>query len=81
MHKGGAIETGFATGLAFSVLMSATMLLPNPLMPPDIYRAHAIELVSSNFVFGLLLNILLMWPVRKRETMHISPNPKPGPVV
>ncbi len=69
MHKGGAIETGFAVGLAFSLLMSATMLLPNPLMPPDVYRAHAIELVSSNFVFGILLTALLMWRTLNRETI------------
>lgn len=81
MHKGGVLETGFSVGLAFAVLMSATMLLPNPIMPPDVYRAHAIELVSSNFVFGVLLTMLLMWPVWKRETMRLSPNPKPGPAV
>jgi hypothetical protein len=66
MHKGEALEKSFATGLTFSVLMSATMLLPNPLMPPDIYRAHAIELVSSNFVFGILLAILLILPMKKK---------------
>lgn len=65
MHKGGVLETSFATGLVFSVLMSATMLLPNPLMPPDVYRAHAIELASSNFVFGILLAILLILPMKK----------------
>lgn len=81
MHKGGIFETSFAVGLAFSILMSATMLLPNPLMPPDIYRAHTIELVSSNFVFGILLTMLLMWPVQKQESMHISSNPKPDSVI
>jgi hypothetical protein len=80
MHKGGVFETSFAVGLAFSILMTATMLLPNPLMPPDIYRAHAIELVSSNFVFGILLTILLTWQTLGRETIRISSNPKPGSV-
>jgi hypothetical protein len=80
MHKGGVFETSFAVGLAFSILMGATMLLPNPLMPPDVYRAHAIELVSSNFVFGILLTALLMWRTLNRETMRISPNPTPGSV-
>ena len=69
MHKGGVLETSFAVGLAFSILMSAAMLLPNPLMPPDVYRAHAIELVSSNFVFGILLTALLMWRTLNRETI------------
>jgi hypothetical protein len=75
MHKGGTLETACTTGLAFSLLMSATMLLPNPLMPPVIYRAHAIELVSSNFVFGILLTLLLIWPVRKQGAVHISSSP------
>ena len=75
MHKGGVFETSFAVGLAFSIFMTAMMLLPNPLMPPDVYRAHAIELVSSNFAFGLLLTALLMWRTLDREKMRISSNP------
>ncbi|MBN8581074.1 MAG: hypothetical protein J0L96_10415 [Anaerolineae bacterium] len=67
MHKGGVFETSFAVGLAFSILMSATMLLPNPLMPPNVYRAHAIELVSSNFVFGILFTALLIGRTLNRE--------------
>ena len=80
MHKGGVFETSFAVGLAFSILMSAMMLLPNPLMPLDVYRAHAIELVSSNFVFGTLLTQLLMWRMLGRETTRISSNPTPDSV-
>jgi hypothetical protein len=70
MHKGEWFETSFATGLAFSVLMTATMLLPNPFMPPHVYRAHANELISSNFVFGVLLTLLLLWRTPQRESMQ-----------
>jgi hypothetical protein len=66
MHRGGAVETAFATGLAFSMFMSATMLIPSPIMPPDVYRAHFIELTPSNFLFGVLAAGLLMWRPARR---------------
>jgi hypothetical protein len=61
MHKGPAWEAALATGLAFSILMAAPLLLPNPLLPPAIARAHAIELLSSNLLYGVLLSVLLLW--------------------
>ncbi len=61
MHKGPAWEAGLAVGLSFAVLMCASMLFPNPYMPPFIARAHTIELLSSNFLYGLLLSILMPW--------------------
>ncbi len=61
MHKGSAWETALATGLAFSVLMNAALLFPNPFMPDYVARAHAIELVASNFVYGILLALLMLW--------------------
>jgi len=70
MHKGNWFETSFAVGLAFSLLMSATMLLPNPLMPQHVYRAHAIELISSNFVFGMLLVMLMFWRAPQQKAMQ-----------
>jgi hypothetical protein len=61
MHKGGVLETGLTVGLAFCLLMTAPMLFPNPLMPPEIARAHTIELFWSNLLFGFLLTLLLQW--------------------
>ncbi|HUH97748.1 MAG TPA: hypothetical protein VLZ89_10345 [Anaerolineales bacterium] len=61
MHKGGAWEAGLATGLSFTVLMNAALLFPNPFMPPFVAHAHTIELLSSNFLYGILLSVLMMW--------------------
>jgi len=61
MHKGGVLETGIAVGLAFSILMAAPLLLPNPIMGDVVARAHLYELLSSNFVFGFLMSMILMW--------------------
>jgi hypothetical protein len=73
MHKGGALETAFTTGLAFAMLMSATMLIPNPLMPPHVYRAHLYELTPSNFLFGFLVALLLLWrPVGSALFMNVK---------
>jgi hypothetical protein len=68
MHKGRAWEAALATGLAFMVLMTASMLFPNPFMTPLVQHAHTIELLTSNMLFGVLLGLLLMWPLGNRET-------------
>ncbi|MFN2121032.1 MAG: hypothetical protein ACK2T0_11610 [Anaerolineales bacterium] len=61
MHKGRAWELILATGLTFTVLMNAALLFPNPFQPPVVQRAHAIELVSSNFLYGVLLAAFMLW--------------------
>lgn len=61
MHKGKVWETTLATGLAFAILMAAPLLFPNPIMPEAVTRAHMIELLSSNFTFGILLTVLMIW--------------------
>lgn len=61
MHKGPAWETVLATAAAFCILMAGALIFPNPVMPAFVARAHAIELVTSNFVWGGLLALLLLW--------------------
>jgi uncharacterized Tic20 family protein len=68
MHKGRTWEAALATGLSFTVLMNAGMLLPNPFFTPVVQHAHTIELVSSNLLYGILLGLLMMWKSEKRET-------------
>lgn len=66
MHKGPVWEVVLATGLAFTVLMNASLLFPNVFWPAFVARAHATELLSSNFVYGVLLALLMLWePVRR----------------
>ena len=66
MHKGQRWEAALATGLSFTVLMNAAMMLPNPFFTPVVQQAHTIELVSSNFVYGVLLGLLMMWKAERR---------------
>ncbi len=61
MHKGKVWEAALATGLAFTVLMNAGMILPNPFFTPVVQHAHTIELFSSNLLYGILLGLLMMW--------------------
>lgn len=42
------------TGITFSVLMAAQLLLPNPFMPWPLRCVHIIEIGVSNLVFGFL---------------------------
>jgi hypothetical protein len=66
MHKGGGWEAVLATGLAFTVLMNVALIFPIPFMPPFVARAHTIELVSSNFLYGILLSLLMLWEPRRQ---------------
>ncbi len=73
MHRGNGWEIILATGLAFTVLMNASLIFPNFVWPDFIARAHAIELVSSNFVYGILLSLLMLWePVRKAHPISAA---------
>jgi hypothetical protein len=37
------------------------LLLPNPLMPREVRMAHLLETASSNFLFGWLTVLVLLW--------------------
>jgi len=59
MMKGRWWEAGLAVALLFSVLMAASLLLPNEFMPEAIRMAHFWEVSSSNFLFGWIVVWLL----------------------
>lgn len=61
MHKGGTLETSLAVGLAFSILMAAPLLLPNPIMGDVVANAHLKEVASSNLLFGFVVAQILLW--------------------
>ena len=67
MHKGRMWEAALATGLAFTLLMNAGMILPNPFFTPVVQHAHTLELFSSNLLYGILLGLLMMWHPERRE--------------
>jgi hypothetical protein len=63
-------EVVLATGLSFTVLMNASLLFPDPFMPAAVAHAHAVELVSSDFLYGILLAGLLIWrPTHGQEVI------------
>lgn len=76
MHKGKAWETILATGLTFTVVMNTSLLFPNPFMPPVVAHAHTVELVSSNFLYGILLSALLIWNPSRQEKPSLKANDK-----
>jgi hypothetical protein len=47
------------TGLFVSLPMNIPHIIPNPYMPAEVRSVHFVETVSSTFVFGILLFILL----------------------
>lgn len=59
MMKGRWWEAGLAVALLFSMLMAASLLIPNEFMPEAIRMAHFWEVSSSNFLFGWIVVWLL----------------------
>ena len=58
MMKGEWWEAGLAVALLFA-MTSSLLLIPNPLMPPEVRMAHLVETVTSNFLFGWLVVVIL----------------------
>ncbi|HKG62353.1 MAG TPA: hypothetical protein VKB05_21510 [Pyrinomonadaceae bacterium] len=58
MTKGAWWESGLAVALLFAVVNSQ-LLIPNPLMPPEVRLAHLVETATSNFIFGWLIVFIL----------------------
>jgi hypothetical protein len=71
MTKGPWREAGLAVALLFTVV-SAQLLLPNPLMPREVRMMHLLETASSNFLFGWLVVLVLRGRRRiKREAGRV----------
>jgi hypothetical protein len=64
MMKGPPWEAGAAVALLFAVVMNSQLLLPNPFMPHEVRMVHLVETASSNFLFGWLTALVLLWPRR-----------------
>jgi hypothetical protein len=72
MMKGRWWEAGLAVALLFGVVGTSLLLLPNPLMPPEVRMAHLVETASSNFLFGWLMVRVLCWRRRsEREPVRL----------
>jgi hypothetical protein len=59
MMKGEWWEAGLAVALLFGVVATCLLLLPNPLMPPEVRMVHLLETATSNFLFGWLVVLVL----------------------
>jgi hypothetical protein len=53
--KGSVWEVGFVVALFFSLVMNATHIVPQPLMPMSVAMSHFLETASSNFIFGFIV--------------------------
>lgn len=53
--QGKAWEVGLVVALFFSLVMNATLIVPNPLMPMSVALSHFVETASSNFILGLII--------------------------
>jgi hypothetical protein len=67
MMKGAWWKSGLAVALLFAVVNSQ-LLIPNPLMPPEVRLAHLVETTTSNFIFGWLVVLILRGKVAGAQT-------------
>lgn len=51
---GTRLSAGALTGLAFALFMAVSLLLPNGFMPWEVRKFHLVEIMTSNFLYGLL---------------------------
>jgi hypothetical protein len=56
-------ETAIVVGLLFALLMNTQHLLPNPHMPSDIRLVHFIETALSNFMWGIVVTLVMQRPL------------------
>lgn len=72
MLNGKRWETGLAVALLFA-MMSAQLLIPNPLMPVEVRMAHLVETVTSNFLFGWLVVLVLVQVHHPLRRIRVAP--------
>lgn len=54
--------------LVFALIENDSHLFPNPLMPAVVRQTHFVETASSNFIFGVIAAVLLLWrPVSNQK--------------
>ncbi len=75
MMVGSWRERALAVALVFSVLPASLLLLPNPYMPDQIRIAHFVEILSSNFLFGLIA----AWLLKPAIENLLNPPSNPAP--
>ncbi len=68
MFKGNKHEMAIAVGLSFAILMGANLLIPLPFMPERIRIAHLVEVMTSNFLFGIIVTYVMTWRLLKQES-------------
>jgi MFS family permease len=70
MMKGSWWEAGLAVSLLYSVLMGGLLLMPDPFMPETISKAHCVEVLTSNFLFGWIVVWVLNLGAKTQKTLR-----------
>ncbi len=65
---GGAWKRALLVGMAYSLFMATLLLYPNAFMPWSVRQFHLAEVGTSNFLYGLVVTLVLMIGWKKTET-------------
>jgi hypothetical protein len=64
------VSGALAVGLAFTLLSSVTLIVPNPVFPDSVRWVHFCEVTSSNFVFGCV--VAWVWGNTQRVAHRVA---------
>jgi hypothetical protein len=73
MSKGKPWQIALLVGVLLALPMNIAHALPNPIMPdPSVRLSHFIETTTSNFIFGYLLTLLILWRPRRQVSAPVE---------
>lgn len=75
------IAAGLVLGLLFAGWMGSSLLLPNDLLPAQIWLAHLLEVLTENFIFGFVVAGLLLRSLAARRRVLATAEPRQRPSV
>lgn len=55
-------------GFLYSIMFATLLLIPNAYMPHNVRIVHLYETVSSNFLYGIIVALLIMYVPQKRKS-------------
>jgi len=70
--KGSLLSRALVMAVLFAVMTDAQLLYPNPVLPWTVRQAHLVEVGTSEFVYGLVVTLVLLAGAAKRPLSPTS---------
>jgi hypothetical protein len=70
--KGSLLSRALAMAVLFAVMTDAQLLYPNPVLPWAVRQAHLVEVGISEFLYGVVVTLVLLAGAAKRPLSSTS---------